>query len=141
MDSSLLDKVEQECYQILFEQRLLYNERWCSSALFINSLPLLRWAGLIFSLLGALLCVFYIVYPSSCPGWLYAELYLLFFIVVGVLFYFLPRINDKYLTWLKNAGGKGCKRLARRCVAKARKLAPYDAEYIIKGGFNYVLSW
>ncbi|HEY5601713.1 MAG TPA: hypothetical protein VIM41_01240 [Gammaproteobacteria bacterium] len=133
VDSSLIDKVEQECYQILLQQRLLYNERWYSSMLFTKSTSLLRLIGVLVSSLGVLVCVFYLVYPSSCPKWFFAELYLLFFIATGWLFYFLPRIEIRIITRLKNAGGKSCKNMARRLIAKAKKLVPYDAEYTIKG--------
>jgi len=133
VDSSLLDEVEDECYQILYQQRLLYNERWYSSAFFTKSISLLRWAGLLLSLLGALLCLFYLVYPSSCPRWLIAELYLLLFVIIGLVFYYLPHLHARKLPQLKKAGSNGCKKLAKRMVAKARKYAPYDAEYCIKG--------
>lgn len=133
IDSSLLDKVELECYQILYQQRLFYNERWYSSTRFLRPPPIMRWLGLVCCLVGLLICIFYFVYPSIRPEWVFAEAFLLFFIVVAVFFYFLPQIDASLANWFKHSGAKGCKRLAIRMVAKANKLAPYVAEYIIKG--------
>jgi len=133
VDSSLLDRVEQECYQMLYQQRLFYNERWYSSFLLVKTLSVLRLTGLLLSIVGVILCLFYLVYPSTCPKWFFAEAYLLFFILAGVLFYYLPRVETRFLGRLKKAGGNSCKRMARRLIAKARKLLPFEAEYDIKG--------
>jgi len=131
--ANLLDRVERECYEILLQQRLLYNERWYSSPLFSKAVPLLRAIGIALSILGAALCVFYLVYPSSCPKWFFAEMYLLFFVATGLVFYVLPRIEAKLIARMKGAGGPGCRRMAARLVAKARKRVPYEAQYDIKG--------
>lgn len=133
VDLILLDKIEEEYFQILHQQRVIYNERWCKPAEYLNSLSSLRWIMITLSLLGALLCIYYLLYPGSCPRWLYAELYLVFFVASSVLFYFTPRFHTKYITWLKKLGRNSCKRMARRYLSQARKLIPYDAEYIIKG--------
>ena len=118
---------------MMYQKRLLFNERWYSSKFFTSVLTLLRWTGLILSLFGLLLCIFYVVYPSSRPKWLFAELYILFFITTGFIFYFMPRLNARYIAWLKKVGDNSCKRMARRLVAKARKQVPYLAEYMFKG--------
>lgn len=133
VDSGFLEKVEQECYQILLKQRLLYNERWYSSTIFQKTISILRLTGGLFSILGVLVSVFYLVYPSVCPKWFLAELYVLFFIIAGLFFYFLPRIQARMLPRLKNSGGKICRFMARRSVATAKKLVPYEAEYTIEG--------
>ena len=133
VDSILLDKIEEEYFQILYQQRILYNERWCKPAEYLNSLSLLRWVMISLSLFGALLSVFYLIYPSSCPRWFYTDFFLLFFILSSVLFYFTPRFHTKYITWLKKLGRNSSKRMAKRYLSQARKLIPYDAEYIIKG--------
>jgi len=93
----------------------------------------LRLAGLIVSMIGLLLSVFYLVYPSSCPKYYFAEIYLLIFIGAGVLFYYMPRIQARVISRLRKAGAKGCQRMARRYVARARKVVPYEGEYTIKG--------
>ena len=133
VDSALLDQVEQECYQILFQQRLRYNDRIHSSPLLLLPLSFLRLAGLVASIIGIILSVFYLVYPGSCPKWFYTELFLLFFIGSAVLFYFLPRLQARYIARMKQAGRKGCKRMARRYVSRGRKRVPYEIEYTIRG--------
>lgn len=133
VDSTLLEQVEKEVYQMLYQQRLFYNERWYSSALLIKPLSLLRLTGLLLSIFGGLLSVFYFFYPDTCPIWFFAEAYLLFFILTGVLFYFLPRIQARVFVRLKKAGSNSSKRTARRLIAKARKLVPFEAEYEFEG--------
>jgi len=133
IDSSLLDRIEQECFQMLYQQRLHYNERWLTSIFFTRTLLVLRLLGLMFSIPGVVLAVFYLVYPSSCPKWFFAEAYLLFFILAGVLFYYLPRIQAGYHAWFQKAGKRGCQKLARRLIASARKQVPFDAKYEING--------
>ena len=133
VDTALIDRVEQECFQILYQQRVAYNTRWVTSRLLTRSLAFLRWAGLVLSLLGVFISVFYLLYPSTCPRWYLAELFLAFFIGAAVLFYYLARIEAWYLSMLKKAGRGGSKRMARRLVARARKAVPYVAEYNVKG--------
>jgi len=133
IDKALLDQVEVECFEMLYQQRLLYNERWLSALLFIKTHSVLRLLGLVLSMLGVLLSVFYLVYPSACPKWFFAEAYLLLFILSGVLFYYLPRIQAGYHAWFKKAGKRGCQKLARRLIAGARKQVPFDAKYQITG--------
>jgi uncharacterized protein YjeT (DUF2065 family) len=133
VDSDLLDELEQECYEIAYQQRLLYNERWYASSFFKKPTALLRLAGLVVSLFGVLVCLFYIFYPSSCPKWFFAEIYLLVFVLAGLLFYFMPRMEANVLPGLKNAGSSGCKRLARRIISRARPHVPFGAEYAIEG--------
>lgn len=133
IDSGLLDRIEQECFEMLYQQRLLYNERWYSSPLYIKTISILRWLGLSLSILGITLCVFYLVYPRSCPKWFLAEAYLLFFVLVGVLFYYFPRIQARYHARVKNAGKRSCQKMARRMLAHARKQLPFDAKYEVHG--------
>jgi hypothetical protein len=133
VDSALLDQVEQECYQILFQQRLHYNDRIYSSKLFLVPLSFLRLAGLVTSIIGVIISVFYLVYPGSCPTWFYTQLFLLFFIGGVVLFYFLPRLHARHIARMKKTGEKSCKRLARRYVSRGRKIIPYEIEYTIRG--------
>lgn len=133
VDSTLIDRVEQECYQILYHQRLLYNERWYSFLSFKKIKFISRLVGLSASIFGVILCVFYLVYPSTCPKWFFAKFYLLFFIGAALLFYYLPRLDAIFISRMKNVGGKSCKRMARRFVSKARKAVPYEVEYNFRG--------
>lgn len=133
IDSDQLDRVEQECFELLYQQRLRYNERWFASMLVTRGIPFLRLLGLSVSIFGLALSAFYLLYPSTCPKGFSAEGFLLFFILGSVLFYFLPRINARYHAWLKQLGQGGSRRMARRVVAQARKQVPFDAQYEING--------
>lgn len=135
VDSALLYKVEQECFQILYQQRLLYNERWYSSDFLNKTRSIARLVGMSASIFGVIFSVFYLVYPSSCPKWFFAELALLFFIGTTLLFYYLPRLEARIISRMKKAGSNSCKRMARRFMSKARKSVSYVAEYNIKGDF------
>lgn len=128
-----LDAAEQECQQALYQQRLLYNARWYSSAMFSHGTSLLRLAGIAVSAVGALLCVFYLAYPGSCPTWFYAKYYLVLFVAGMVLFYKLPWIQARVIDRMKTSGAGSCRRQAARMVRQARKLVPFEAEYLIKG--------
>jgi len=133
VDSEQLDRVEQECSELLYQQRLSYNERWYSSLLFTRGILFLRGLGLSLSLIGIALNVYYLIDPGSCPRWLFAEAYLLFFVVMGVFFYVLPRIQARIHARFKTAGRRGSQKLARRMVAQARKLLPFDAKVELTG--------
>jgi len=123
---------------MLYQQRLLYNKRWLSALLATKTLSVLRLLGLVFSTLGSALAVFYLVYPSACPKWFYAEAYLLFFILTTGLFLYLPRIQARYIAWLTNAGKPASQKLARRMIAGAWKRIPFEAKYVIHGDqINY----
>lgn len=133
VDSALLDKAEQEIFQILYQRRLSYNERWLSFFMLKKVSSIMRLVGLIASIAGVLVGVFYIVYPSKCPRWIFAELFLLFSFCAGLFFYYIPRFEAWYFSRLKKVGVSSCKRVARRFVSKGRKLVPYEVEYDIRG--------
>jgi hypothetical protein len=52
---------------------------------------------------------------------------------MGIFFYFLPRLESRWIARFRKGGSKGCSKLARKMLAKARKILPYEAEYIIRG--------
>jgi len=133
IDSEQLDRVEQECSELLYQQRLSYNERWYSSLLFSRGIVFLRRLGMSLSLIGIALNVYYLVDPGSCPRWLFAEAYLLFFVVMSVFFYVLPRIQARIHARFRTAGRRGSQKLARRMVAQARKRLPFDARIEVSG--------
>jgi len=138
IDSNQLDRIEEECSEMLYQQRLLYNERWYASPLLAKMRSILRLLGLVVSLLGVALCVFYLLYPSTCPKWFYAEASLVFFILAAALFYYLPRIDSRLHARFKKLGKRGSQKMARRFVARARKQAPFDAKYEVEGDrINY----
>jgi len=133
VDAALLDRVEEECDEILWRQRQRYNQRWYLSAHFAKTTSVMRVAGFIVSAFGIGLSIFYLLYPSVCPKWFYGELYLVSFVAAGFLFYFLPQLQAKIVNRMLNAGRPGCRKMAQRFVSKARKRIPYEAEYAFRG--------
>ena len=133
VDLDLLNQVEDEYYQILLKQRLKFTNRWHSAVWMKRTVEILRWLGFIVSIFGLLLCIFYYVYPSSCPKWFIVEFYFFLFILFGLLFYFLPKVEVKVKRVGDKLSEKSCARMARSFLAKAKKIVPYEVEYLIKG--------
>lgn len=134
IDSDLVDHAEEEAFQILLKQRLAFNDRWYSRPSVIKAVSLLRVFGLSVSVLGAVISIMAVtIKPAWCPAWLHAEVFILFFMLAGFLFYFLPSVDRSIKSWVNHTSIKSCKKLAGKCVKAARKAAPFQAEYDIKG--------
>ncbi len=133
IDNDFLELVENECEKIIWQQRIKYNKRWLEMFFFKKTRSILRLTGLVVSILGAALCVFYLFYAGVCQRSYYIGLALLFFILVGILFYYLPTFDAKLKTRHINSGKKNSKKVAARMVKAAKKLTPFTAEYEIRG--------
>jgi hypothetical protein len=133
VDSALLDRIEQECSQILYQQRLRHNERVVAFFLSTKIGKVLRPMGLIASLVGFVLGAFLVATSGVKTGQLSSGLTTVFFLVTAVFFYYLPRLEAWYFSRVRILGKKSCRRLARRVVKKGRKIVPYEVEYDIKG--------
>ncbi len=128
----LIDSAEQELFQILLNQHQSFNDRWYSSPIVNKVIPILRVIGILGSLIGAVLC-FFLVKSSGYIAGIQTEFYIVFFIITLCFFYFLPSMEGSIKKWTKNRSIINCKKLAKKCVKKARKLTPFQAEYDIKG--------
>jgi hypothetical protein len=84
------------------------------------------------SLIGAVLC-FFLAKSGGYIAGIQTEFYIVFFIITFLLFYFLPSVEGSIKNWTKKRTINTCKKLAKKCVKKARKLTPFQAEYDIKG--------
>lgn len=134
IDIDLVDRAESEAFEILLNQRLSFNNRWYSRPSVVKAMPVLRMLGLVLSMLGATLSVFIVTTkPAWCPAWLLSGGLTLFFILAGALFYFFPVVDRSIKNWVKNVSIKGCRKLSKKCVKAARKAAPCQVEYDIKG--------
>ncbi len=134
INAEFLDQAHKELSAILLEQHLAFIDRWYSGrfARIVNSI--LRYGGTGLSIVGVLLSVFVMLNtPEWCPVWMHIELFLLFFLVAGLFFFFLPVFERKFRRWTeKNAAGQ-CRKRAVRYLAKAKKSVPFTAEYQIRG--------
>ena len=135
INASFLDEAEMQIFDILLKQRLCYNDRWVNNPVFVKITPLLRIFGLVASLIGVLLCIFSIVVGVHWQLFSFGPfVFILFFVLFGVIFYLLPKFDEKIKVAIRDIAVRSCKRLAKKCVVKGRKEAPYIAEYDIKGG-------
>ena len=133
IDADFLAEVETESFRIVWQQRRTYNQCWQTGAFITQARSILRLLLLGLSLLGVVLSLSLLVYPSACPRWFYAQWFLLFFILTAIFAYFMPRLDVRFHKALSRVGEKGCKRMARRFVKKALKQIPFEAEYVIRG--------
>ena len=133
INADFLEVVESESFHIVWQQRQAYNQRWQAGAFITQARSVLRLLLLGLSLLGVVLSISLLVYPSACPRWFYAQWFLLFFILTAIFAYFMPRLDARFRQALSRVGEKGCKRMARRFVKKALEQVPFDAEYVIRG--------
>jgi hypothetical protein len=138
IDSNFVDMAEEELFQILLKQHLSSNKRWDLSHFSSKIIPILRNFGILLSIFGIVISIIFMIRPDSCSTTTQMEYYIdiLFFIVMGLVFYFIPwffpRLQNFGKDWTETITIKNCRNISRRCVKKARKLAPYQAEYDIK---------
>lgn len=130
IDNEFLDQAEKEIYNILLQQHHSYTDRWYSSTFFIKTMPILRYAGVIGSLIGTGLSLFiFWKAPAWCPAWINIEYYALTFFVLLIFFYFIPVVHVHIKNWNKSYAYRNCKKIAGKCVKDARIQAPYIAHY------------
>ena len=134
VDAGFLDAAEREIYDILLTQHLAFSERWYSNKLLIKGTSFLRLFGIAACVFGLALCLFVLlVTPAWCPAWFNIRYYIPAFLILGIIFYFLPSIENAIKKWGRAYAPKNCRKIAARCVREARKLVPYTAEYTING--------
>ncbi|MGB5397346.1 MAG: hypothetical protein WBN96_09365, partial [Gammaproteobacteria bacterium] len=151
IDAALIDQAEEEAFQILLAQRLSYNERWHARFASMRLMSVLRILGLLLCMLGLVLSVIAVFCSAGvCQAGFKSGIYILVFILAGLVFYFLPSLDSIIKSRVKNMSVNGSRKLASRCVKAARKAVPFRAEYDIKGDLvtyyrgkddNWKLAW
>lgn len=144
IDHTLIDRAEEESYQILFNQNLSYANRWNSKVR-----PILRRIGISLCLIGIVISLFGIVIVRNniqCSYYLRASttpliLYALSFVIILVIYYISPKSKKSISNWHKKIYDISCKRTARSCVKNAKKLAPFEAEYDIEDELISYYRW
>ena len=133
IDLEFLNEAEKEIYEILLKQHLSFSDRWYSNKFLRGTSSVVRLFGLVVSLSSFAFCVYVIVMtPSWCPAWESIGFYTLAFLVLALVFYFLPSFETAIQQWGRNYAPKSCRKIANMCVREARKHVPYMAEYNIK---------
>lgn len=134
INPELVTRAEQELYHILLQQRFAFNSRLYANKTLNNVIALLRLFGLVVTVLMAvLLLLFYGWYTITTSFSKEGAGYTILFIILAFIFYYLPELEKKAKKLSRKLNQRGCKKLAARCVKKAKKLAPYEAIYEIKG--------
>lgn len=132
--AELIAGASNELLRILIQQTLAYHQRWHSSWFAKKVIPILRYLGLIASLLGFITTVVFLVLgPRWCPAWVNLSLMAPLFFIFILIFYFLPAIQAKIVKSTKSNLVKQCQKRVARHMSKAHRLQPYTAEYMLKG--------
>ncbi len=148
--TDLADRAEDELFQILLKQHIAFNARWHSSPFTIKAKQILRVIGIACCILGAALCIYMKFNTQHHLGRVKTEDYILFFFGILFLFYYLPTIDITIKHWIKSRSIKNCRKLAKKCVKAARRLAPFEAEYNVRNDLityyrnkdgNWELAW
>lgn len=134
IDQELVNKAEQELYQILLQQRFAFNDRFNNNKTAKNVIKFLRMFGLSLSILVVVVFMGLYTFKSDWSSiCLNNVFYIMLFMAFALVFYYLPLLEKRVKKFTKNSSERSCKKIAARCVKKARKLAPFNAEYDIKG--------
>jgi len=130
-----LDKAQTEIFGILLQQLLAFNERLQNQPLFKKFQPILGVLGLSLSILAIILCIIVIsLKPDWCSSSFKPIFYIPLFLAFAIFFYWFAFIDKKLKSGINKISIKNCKKLSGKCVADAKTLAPFTAEYTIKGG-------
>ncbi|MBT8141037.1 MAG: hypothetical protein HKN88_05545 [Gammaproteobacteria bacterium] len=134
INKSFLEKAEQDIHHILVQQRLRYNQAWFGHPALLKVFKLLRWIGLIASAIGlVLILLLLLIGPDKAADTGYQFGLGVFFILTFVLFILFNKITIKVHAFNDKLAVGGSLRLAKRMLKKAFRVAPYQAEYEIKG--------
>ena len=135
VNHDFLNSAELQIFEVLLEQRFAFNDGWLDKPVLVKIKSVLRLIGLILSLLATATCLLALVlgqrWQSAMIG---LELWVLIFFAFASFFYLLPRMERAIIRLMRKLSVKNCKKLSKKCLKDARKLAPYTAEYDIKGG-------
>lgn len=134
VDQALLSQAEAQIYQLLLKQRRAFNQRWQHNRTMNKVKPWIRYFGLGLSVLGLLLM--WVMWFGGF-GWVFKPsqqvLLSLVFVLLLILYYYLPRAEQAIYRWTDRVSQKSCRKLAKKCIRQADKMAPFEAHYEIKG--------
>jgi len=136
IDQAFISQAEEEAYQVLMAQYGVYYDNWNS-----RIRPKLRMFGLLVTLFGLVISVLTIVYlkvtysNAACVdvSTLQLLIYIGVLLILGGVFYFLPKQRKSIPNWAMKSATKNFKKIAHTCVKQAKKLVPFEAEYHIDG--------
>ncbi len=134
IDRDLLSQAETQIYELLLIQRRAFNQRWQHNPTMKKIKPWIRYFGLGLSILGLLLM--WVLWFGGF-GWVFKPSQQvplsLVFVLLLVLYYYLPRAEQAMQRWTDRVSQKSCRKLAKKCIRQADKTVPFEAQYEIKG--------
>jgi len=117
---------------MLLHQERAFAERWYSRKPVTTTMGVLRVIGVILSLVGLALCVLLLT-QTTRQGSAATIGFALCFAGLAVVFYCVPRLTLGIRAWSLRRSENRCRRRAKKFFRAADALAPYEAEYDIKG--------
>lgn len=134
VDADHCQRAADELFEILRIQERGFVERWNAARTTRVALAMLRWVGLLFSLL-ALFLVGAVLYFDTRDWTTQPSLWSIPVLVAFFLFFvFMPSVIAGLQRWVFRRAEKRARRNADRCLRQARRLAPYEADFDFRGG-------
>lgn len=133
IDGEFVEQATAELFGCLWAQRQAYIDRFHSSRFIKSTQTVLRYLGLSLSVLGLLLCLLVgLLTPSWCPAWFEVRVFIPAFLVLMLIFYYLPKADDYLRAWVRRFSRKSCEKHARKCLSQLKALVPLTVEYEFK---------
>jgi hypothetical protein len=150
VDAVHCQRAADELYDMLWQQEREFLERYYSLGLVKKVPRVLSVLGLLLSIVALLLCVASLAFDSYM-WWRRPEAWAIpLFIALALMFVFFARLRDRLQAWTFQVVQRRARRRADKLVKVARKLAPYEAEFDVKGDLlvysrgkdgNWQLAW
>jgi hypothetical protein len=133
VDAAHCQRAADELNAILREQERAFVTRWHSSKLISAAVKTARAVGMSASALGLALCTFLLYFDtrswSTQPSIWFSPIFVAIFLVL----LFQPPIGRRIREWSLGKADRRARRNAERAVRAARRLAPFELDYDLKG--------
>jgi hypothetical protein len=133
VDAAHCNRAADELNAILREQERAFVTRWHSSKLMSAAVKTARAAGMSLSVLGLALCSGLLYFDTRSWSTQPSIWFIPTFVAVFPIFLFQPRIERRVREWSLGRADRRARRNAERAVRAARRLAPFEADYDLKG--------
>jgi hypothetical protein len=133
VDAAHCQRAADELNAILRQQERAFVARWHSSKLISAAVKTARTVGMSASVLGLALCTALLYFDtrswSTQPSIWFIPIFVAFFLVL----LFQPPIGRRIREWSLGKADRRARRNAERAVRAARRLAPFELDYDLKG--------
>jgi hypothetical protein len=133
VDAAYCQRAADELNAILREQERAFVTRWHSSKLTGAVVKTARVAGMLLAVLGLALCVALRYFDTRSWSTQPSLWFIPIFVAFIPVFLFQPAIERRVLEWSLGRADRRARRNAERAVHAARRLAPFAADYDLKG--------